>query len=98
MLYKNLGYENFKRLFYTRIALDYLAVLQMILTGNFQNAKAIIQARKEFKRTRKNYKKIREENLKKQAINNIDTIYPKSLLWSYYVKGIKTFGKLEWKK
>ncbi|HCO67924.1 MAG TPA: glycosyl transferase family 2, partial [Dysgonomonas sp.] len=28
MLYKNLGYENFKRLFYTRISLDYLAASQ----------------------------------------------------------------------
>jgi len=94
MLYKNLGYKNFKRLFYTRIFLDYLAALQMILTGSFQNAKAIIQARKEFKRIRKDYKQIREENLEKQTVKNIITIYPKSLLWQYFVKGKKTFQKL----
>ncbi len=94
MLYKNLGYENFKKLFYTRIALDYLAMLQMILTGSFQNAKAIRQARKEFKSIRKNYKQVREENLEKQTVKNVITIYPKSLLWQYYVKGKKIFLKL----
>lgn len=96
MLYRNLGYENFKRLFYTRIFLDYLAALQMVLTGSFRNAKAIIEARREFKRIRKNYKQVREENLSKQTVKDIQTILPKSLLWQYYAKGIKTFNKLKW--
>jgi len=97
MLYKNLGYENFKRLFYTRISLDYLAASQMILTGSFQNAKAVIQARREFKKIRKNYKQTRKENLVRQTIKNIDTIYPKSLLWQYYIKGKKRFDQLNWR-
>jgi len=95
MLYKNTGYKHFKRIYYTRISLDYLAVFQMFLSGNIQNAKAVISARKEFKQIRKNYKNVREENLRKQTEKKINTIYHKCLLWQYYIKGIKIFSKLK---
>jgi len=98
MLYKNLGYENFKKLFYTRMFLDYVAAMQMILTGSFSNAKAVLKARMEFRKIRKQYKTVRKENLEKQTVKTINTIYPKSLLWQYYIKGIKRFSKLNWPK
>lgn len=96
MLYKNLGYENFKRIFYTRMYLDYLAALQMVLTGSFKNARAVIKARLEFREIRKQYKNVRKENLDKQTEQTIQTIYPKSLLWQYYIRGKKMFSKLNW--
>lgn len=98
MLYKNLGYENFRKLFYTRMFLDYLAAFQMVLTGSFKNARAVMQARTEFRSIRKKYKTVRRENLKKQKVKTISTIYPKSLLWQYYIKGLKNFSQLNWPK
>lgn len=96
MLYKNLGYKNFKRLFYMRMLLDYIAALQMILTGSFGNAKAVVKARSEFRGIRKQYKNIRKENLEKQIVQTIPVIYPRSLLWQYYIKGKKKFSELVW--
>jgi GT2 family glycosyltransferase len=98
MLYKNLGYERFKGLYYTRIGLDYLAALQMLCTGKLKNAKAVIDAKREFKSIRKNYKKVREENLRKRTVKPIKTIYPYSLLWHYFILGQRRFNNLKWKR
>lgn len=97
MLYKNLEEKKFKHIYKIRFILDYLAALQMIAKGKFKNAKATHQAHMEFNKMKKNFSKARKENLEKQTTQNIASIFPKSILWQFFLKGHKTFSSLVWK-
>ena len=97
MLYKNLEEKEFKYIYKIRFILDYLAALQMIAKGKFKNAKATHQAHMEFNKMKKTFNKARKENLDKQTTQNITSIFPKSILWQFFLKGHKTFSSLVWK-
>jgi len=94
MIYKNVPDKEAKKILRIRSILDGVAALQMLLSGKTQNAKAVFQARKEFKRIKTDYSITREQNLVKTVKSSIKTIYPKSVLYSYYLKGLKSFSKL----
>lgn len=96
MLYKNLDDHEFKHVYRIRFALDYIAAIQMIVKGKFKNAKATHRAHIEFNNTKKNFNKVRKENLEKQVSPNIASILPKSILWLFYIKRSKTFSSLTW--
>ena len=97
MLYKNLEEREFKQIYKVRFILDYLAAIQMITKGKFKNAQAVHRAHLEFNNMKKNFNKARKENLEKQTAQNIISIFPKSILWQFFIKGHKTFNSLVWK-
>lgn len=95
MLYKNLPDGELVRVMRVRWLLDYLAAFEMLLlqrsVGDF---KAVVRARREFRRWKKDFKADREQI---QALAVEKTIPERrrfSLLWQYYVKGKKTFAEL----
>ena len=95
MIYKNMPQEQLKKVFRIRWFLDYLAAFQMLCSGKRKNAKAVVRARREFQQIRPDYKSVRQENLIKTTNTSIATIYPKSLLYSFYIRGKRTFGQLD---
>ena len=95
MLYKNLPEKDIQKTLRMRRILDYVAALQMLLTGNIKNAKAILAAYRELKKILPDYENIRKENISKAKIKVIKTIYPKGLIRAYYLKGKKTYNKLQ---
>lgn len=94
MLYKNLPEDIMRSILNKRIWLDYIAAFKYLLTGKVANAKAVHEAHKEFKSIKSLYQKARTENLSKATQYNLKTIYPKSILMDYYVKGNKLFSDL----
>lgn len=96
MLYKNLNEIQFNPIYRIRFFLDYLAALQMIYNGKFQHAKAVHQAHLEFRKIKKQFNEARSINLDKQIISNSSCIYPKSIIWEFYIKGRKYFRSLDW--
>lgn len=96
MLYKNLPEKDLESTLRIRYYLDMLAVLQFYLTGKSKNAKAIRDAYKEFRATKANYDVKRKVNLS-ETIQKVNTIYLKSILWSFYVKGKKVLSSLDLK-
>lgn len=94
MLYKNLPEADLRPVMRTRRALDYVAALKFLLSGETGNARAVVQARREFNRIRNNYTAARQENLHKATGAPIPEIMQKSLLWQYHIKGKKTFTRL----
>lgn len=94
MLYKNLPESELKYVMRMRLFLDYLAAFQFLVTGKTGDFKAVIKARKAFKEWLPEYKDIRKEIQASRKVNNVTGIYNFSLLWQYYIKGIKTFSKL----
>lgn len=95
MLYKNLPQEDLKKVMTIRLILDYIAAFQFALTGKYANAKEVVKAHKDFYDNRKVYRTVRQENLQKTINPYPKTIYPKSILAAYYLKGIRVFSKLQ---
>ena len=87
MLYKNLPTSKWLLVMLIRIPLDYVAALQMLLSGKWLNFKAVFQARCAFWRLRKQYKAIREANLRKSEVLYPTTISKRSIIVDYYLLG-----------
>lgn len=96
MLYKNLPEDELKSVMRTRTLLDWIAALKFLATGDIKNFKAVMKARKEFKRLYPDFTPDRQLNLQ-LAVNgghNITERISKSILWLYYIKGVKRFSQL----
>ena len=94
MLYKNLPEKDLKHVSRVRSWLDIIAATKFFITGNPKNASAVFQARREFKRLKKEYLQIRIENQQKTVCPQIPEIRRESLLLSFYIKRIRLFSKL----
>lgn len=94
MLYKNLPQTHLKRTMSIRLILDYIAAFQFAITGKYANAREVIRAHRDFYNNRHNYRQTRQENLQKTVVTTPTTIYGRSVLAAYYLKGIRLFSKL----
>jgi hypothetical protein len=64
------------------------------LKGDFANAKAVWNARREFFRIRSQFTADRQQNLAHTVLKTIPERYSFSLVWQAKVKGRKTFSAL----
>ena len=94
MLYKNLPSDELRGVMRMRALLDYVAALKFLLTGAWGDFKAVIRARREYKRMRGEYRVVREQNLAATVVPEIKERSRFSLLWQYYLKGKKYFSQL----
>lgn len=95
MLYKNLPVGELRGVMCVRALLDYVAALKFLLTGAWGDFKAVLRARREYKRMRGEYRSVREQNLAAVAVPFIKERSAFSLLWQYYLKGRKHFSQLK---
>jgi GT2 family glycosyltransferase len=94
MLYKNLPNPEYRKIMFIRFFLDYLSAVHFTLKGHIPNMIAIVKARRDFSKMKKQYKHIRETNLALSQVKIPDTIFQKSIIWEYYFKGKKKFCRL----
>ena len=92
LLYKNLPAERLDNVMRVRSALDYVAAIKFLLTGCPGDFKAVLRARRDFGRIKKDYTAAREDNMK-QAVTAAATS-GFSLLWQYYARGKRLFSQL----
>ena len=95
MLYKNLPENELRRVMRVRAILDYVAALKFLLTGAWGDFKAVLRARREYKRLRSDYEEQRKQNLAATVVPAINERAHFSLLWQYYIKGKKHFSQLK---
>lgn len=100
LLRKNLSQSDLKSIYTTRNRLDQLAALVALTKGNIAEAQAIRQGLKEYKDTSHKWDKKREDNEQLQktiAVGspNKNGILNESIIWNYFVKGIKKFSQLK---
>lgn len=95
MLYKNLPETELASVMRIRGVLDYVAAFQFLMKGDVANFKAVLKARKEFKRIRSNFEADRERIQSSGANGSIPERMPIFLLWQYYVKRRDTFSKIK---
>ena len=91
MLYKNLPDKELKKVLFVRGILDWVAAVVFYLKGDGKNARAVIQARKEFKQIRPMYEASRVENLSKATGGEIPEKVAYSILWKFHACRKKVF-------
>lgn len=94
MLYKNLPVSELDSVMRVRMCLDYMAMIFFLLKRDWKNAKAVMQARKDFMKMRSQFEADRCENLNKTVIKNIPERRIFSILWQSKLKGKKFFSEL----
>lgn len=95
MLYKCLPDKDLRYVMRWRWVLDYLAAWQtLILNRNYGDFKAIYQARRAFKKWRKDFEDDRRRIQVERKETEILERKKYSLLWQYYAKGKKHFSDL----
>lgn len=96
LLYKNLPTEELEHIMRVRRYLDAVAAIKELLTGHWDNYKAIRQARHDFESIRQDYVNKRADNIHHTTTYyNICGRARGSLLVSYYLLWRKTYSKLK---
>lgn len=95
MLYKNLPQDELRRVMCVRALLDYVAAFKFLLSGGWGDFKAVLQARREYRQLRGEYKPVRKQNLEATVVPAMEERACFSLLWQYYIKGRKHFSQLK---
>ena len=95
MLYKNLPEKELKKVMFVRGLLDWVATFVFLLKGDGKNARAVWQARKEFKHICPDFASSRTENLAKATGQSISEKVDYSILWKFHACGKKVFSRLK---
>jgi GT2 family glycosyltransferase len=95
MLYKNLPKEELAKVMLVRGVLDWVATVVFLMKGDVKNARAVIQARQEFRRICPEFKALREENLAETTVTSIPERVSYSILWKFHACGKKVFSRLK---
>lgn len=95
MLYKNLPDEELKLVMRMRWFLDCLAAFQMLILGrNWKDFTAVLRARRDFKKMKRDYAEVRRQIQNNRQMKHVAQRRPYSILWQYYVKGVRRFSDL----
>lgn len=97
MLYKNEAKWKCRRILLVRFFLDLIAALKMMLTHETENAKAVLKAMSDFYSMRSAYRTKREQNLQLRKRKSIPTQYKGSLVFDFYLRGIRKFSQMKMK-
>lgn len=94
LLYKNLPAVRLRRVMRVRYLLDILAAIKFLIAGEWGNFKAVLKARRDFARMKKNFAPSRDENLSLTSNEKPTGMCGFSILWKYYAKGKRYFSQL----
>ena len=94
MLYKNLPENELRHVMFVRALLDYVAAFKSLLSGDAAGCRAVLQARRDFRRIKHDYSDLRRENLEKCVEPDVKERTSFSILWKYYAEGRRLFSEL----
>ena len=94
MLYKNLPENELSHVMFVRALLDYVAAFKSLLSGDAAGCRAVLQARRDFRRIKRDYSDLRRENLEKCVEADVKERTSFSILWKYYAGGRRLFSEL----
>ncbi len=94
MLFKNLPKRQFTRIFFIRLVLDGVAAVKFIAGFNFREFWAVVKAHCSFYRNLG--KLIQKRNLvqKRVIVKRHAEIYPKSIMWKFFIQKKRKFSDL----
>lgn len=95
MLYKNLPSCELGTVMRARCLLDYVAALKFAVAGEWLHCKAVLKARRDYGRMKKEYSEVRSANLAATVAGDIKERSGFMLLWRYYACGSKRYSQLK---
>lgn len=94
MLYKNLPPAELRPVMRVRLLLDWLAAVAFLAQGRVGDFRAVLRARREYRRMLPDFRQAREENLRAARAADAGCRTSFCLLWQYYVRGRKYYSSL----
>jgi GT2 family glycosyltransferase len=94
MLFKNLPKQQFKRIFIIRMVLDGVAAVKFILGLNFREFWAVVKAHASFYRNLGKLIDKRKETQKFVLVKEHPEVYPKSIMWKFFIQKKRKFSEL----
>jgi len=94
MLYKNLPAKLLDDTMFWRTIFDYIAAIQLFVTGKPKNAISVLKARSDFRQMKHNFEEKRKENILYSTSDNYSDILQESIVIGYFLKGKKTYNSL----
>jgi GT2 family glycosyltransferase len=95
LLYKNLPDNKLHYILFVRKLLDGIAASVFLFSGKFSNVKSVWKAHKDYYKNIKSLKAKRETGRILYDKKSINTIMNKSIVFEFYIKGIRTFDRLK---
>ena len=89
MIYKNMPQPHLRRVMLCRFFLDYVAALQALITLKPQHFAAIIRARMDYLRMKRDFVQIRQKNLNLATQPYPKTIAHRSIIFDYFIRRMK---------
>jgi len=96
MLAKNLPPGKTRKIIATRIFMDYLSAIRFLIKGSFGDFRAIFRAHSAFYKGSDLCREFRRKEARFITGYNHNEIYPKSIVFQYFVKRKYTFTALKW--
>ncbi len=93
LLYKNLPAKRLNQHIQIRKSLDILSSLVFLTKANLQGFRAVLKAHRHFRKALPELKKKRQKNAPTSG-NFPSGIYPKSILWDYFIRRRRSFALL----
>ncbi len=87
MLYKNMPSRYLWWVWIVRFFMDYASSIVFAMKGEFKNFRAVVLARFDVMRQRKQYKSDRIDNMHKAVVLLPKLIAHRSIVWDYYFRG-----------
>jgi GT2 family glycosyltransferase len=97
MLFKNLHKHQFKRIFLARMVLDGIAAVKFILGFNFREFWAVLKAHAAFYRNLGKLIDKRKLVQQQVVVKDPPEVYPKSIMWKFFLQKKRRFSELEFK-
>lgn len=96
MLFKNLPDDELRGVMRWRTVLDWVAACKFLLAGDVANFRAVLRARREFRKLRPQFLADRKRNLSLSANGgkSLQGRISQSLLFLYYIKGVRRFSQI----
>ncbi len=94
LLFKNVPESEFKKLIFYRRILDTLAAIKFLISNSREDSLAVFRAHKDFQADKKRYAE-GNKNMHLSEIQDNKLVYQKSILFSYYLLGLKKFTDLK---
>ena len=95
LLYKNLPRHKFYKVIVVRMLLDGVAAFKLLSELNIEGFFSVFKAHYSFYRSHKQIRRKREQLKKIATPQWHDEMLCKSIIWKFYLKGVKTFGEID---
>ena len=94
MLYKNLPSSELNNIMFIRMIFDYIAIVVFLLKFDISNAKAILKARSDYRKMKKDFISVRNKNLSSSRQAEISCIYRFSIVLRNKLNGCNKYSDL----